>query len=246
LSRRYLKNVDPALLKEYFSDPQIGQPVRLTAAYVDGALGSFEATGLLLGFTCWVKLHQDHSDAQSSLLDDYVYEMMLAGRWNVVLPLTTWGAEQQSFDANSRTTFRINGWLAMKRLGRWSESVKEVENFDCSALRPIFAAARAALLDDADRFFELVEEHNGAELGERAWREWPLFDQLRADVRFGKFRERFSPPKRDEPSVPQGNSKADVRAPESSFAQEVEPATVDAAPPRRAADSADDAAAPAG
>ena len=201
LSRRYLKIVEPDLLKEYFADPQVGQPVRLAPPYVDAALSAFEATGVLLGFACWVRLHRDHATEQSSLLDDYVYETMLAGRWSVVLQFAQWGAEQETFDAISRLTFRFNAWLALKRLGRFRECAGAVEAFDCSAVKTVFSIAQAALLDRLDRLFELVENSKGVDLDERAWREWPLLNEARLDPRFEVLRKRFAPQESTEPAA---------------------------------------------
>jgi hypothetical protein len=163
----------------------------LVLPYVHAALHSFEATGLILGFTCWAKLHRDLAAEQSSLLDDYVYETMLAGRWDVVLHLASWGCEQESFDASGRLTFRFNAWLALKRLGRFAECALAVKAYDTSAVKNIFAIARAALLDDLDDLFELIERTKASEFDERAWTEWPLLDEARKDPRFGTLRERF-------------------------------------------------------
>lgn len=195
LSRRYMRNVEPALLKEYFGDnPQVGETIKLSRPYIANALDSFESTGLVLGFTSWVKLHNDHGNRQSDLLDEIIYERMLAGRWAVVLHLAAWGADQTHFDAGGRLTFKANKWLALKRLSRWNECKTEVKDFDCSALRPVFAIARAALIGDADAFFALIDRDKGECLDDRAWREWPIFDEMRQDSRFGEYLARYNAP----------------------------------------------------
>ena len=209
LSRRYLKIVDPALIKECFGDAAAGHPVPFTAPYVDGALNAFESAGILLGFTCWAKLHSDHAEDQSSLLSDYIYETMLAQRWSVVHRLAAWGANQKAFDANSRLICQCNAWLALKRLGRFAECSDEVRQLDCSAIKSVFAIARAALLDDLDDFFRIVEETKASDFDERAWREWPILDEARLDFRFEQLRTRYS-------EKPSGNASVGLQLPSPS------------------------------
>lgn len=192
ISRRYLRNVDSQLLTEYFGEPQVGQEVRLDYDYISRCLEEFEITGLRLGLDCWRKLHSDHAKAQADYLDDVAYDNMLRDRWGVCVALTEWGAAQSTFDASSRTTFMINMWLAQKRLGRWAECDEQVRQFDCSALKPVFQLARAALLDDVEQVCRVLEEHEGAFMDERAWDEWPLLMEARSDPRFQELRERYS------------------------------------------------------
>lgn len=191
ISRRYLSLVDQSVLKKYFGDPQIGQPVRLDSEYIESALRSFEATGILLGLAFWSKLHREAAEAQAELLIDHVYESVKRGQWNVVLHLAKWGAGHEAFDASSRLVCQINCWLALKRMKRFEECRVVVENLDCSALNARFSVARAALLDDHDSFFAIVDATDGGDLDERAWTEWPLFDELRKHERYPEISAKY-------------------------------------------------------
>lgn len=86
---------------------------------------------------------------------------------------------------------KLNYWLVSKRLGKWTDIVDDVEGFDCSALKPAYALARASLLDDADNFFELLDRYDGAKLDKRAWLEWPNFDEMRDDPRYSDYQVRY-------------------------------------------------------
>ena len=103
------------------------------------------AAAVLLG-THKLDLERDHRDPQGGPGARH--------RRSTVLHLSKWASEHESISSSMRLTSKVNYWLSSKRLGVWDDVVGEVENFDCSALKPAYVLARASLLDDADMFFQ--------------------------------------------------------------------------------------------
>jgi len=191
ISRRYLKNVPSHLVQEYFGEPRLGDTAYLDEIYVSNALTLFETTGLLLAFSCWQKLAAD-PEGLNTVLMHIIYESLLQNQWGTVLRLADWGVKQNSFIASQKLPCQVNLWLAYKRLGRFGECEKEVRNFDTSALKTVYSLVQAALLNDNDRFFSLLETSKGQDLDEAAWDEWPVFDEMRQDPRFNECKARYT------------------------------------------------------
>jgi hypothetical protein len=74
----------------------------------------------------------------------------------------------------------MNNWLAKKRLHGVESIRDELEAFDVSALAPVFAFVRAALLNNQDEAIgymnRLLDNH---EIGYRSVRDWPVLTELR-------------------------------------------------------------------
>lgn len=191
LSRRYLDNVDPALQQEYFGVPELGRRAELSAQYCTECLDAFDAVGSRFVAECWLKLHPDQRNEVETFLDDAIYTAMLNGSWETVLQLSGWAMGHEAISASMQLASRMNYWLASKRVGNWGEVVDDVEGFDCSTLRPQYVLARASLVGDFDTFFQTIDANDGAGLDKRAWLEWPIFDEMRADPRYSDYQSRY-------------------------------------------------------
>jgi hypothetical protein len=191
ISRRYLANVSDPLLSEYFDNAAIGTQATLSASYSKMFTEHFEISGLLLAYHTWLKLYPSEQQLIDQFLMQHVYSLMQSGRWGTVRALASWATTLPDIETSSRIVHQVNYWLASKELGSWKEIQIEVERFDCSALQPVYALARAALLDDADEFFAILDATNGAQLEVQAWMEWPIFTSMRKDIRFEAYRQRY-------------------------------------------------------
>ena len=195
ISRRYLKNVSPALVEEYFEEGKIGQATRLDREYVEKALDHFEILGTLLCWTAWLKLDrakESRHHLEQTLLE-WVYDRLRQGRWKMALAMAREGESNDKLGHATRLVCRLNGWLCLKRLGRFDEVRKSAEECDDSAFAQKFRLVRLAILNREDEFFDLLEASKGAGLDPQAWHEWPVFSEMRENARFGELAGRFVP-----------------------------------------------------
>jgi hypothetical protein len=193
ITRRYLENVAPAVVQAYFADASLGTRISLDADYISACVRSFEITGLLLGYHCWSKLHDEELSLMEEDLNENIYALLCAKEWKTVRALALWASHVAGLSSQFRIACQMNYWQASKHLGLWNEVRRDVENFDCSALRPVYALARAALLEDADQFFWILDDADGAQMDRRAWLEWPIFAPIRSDQRFNAYLRRYVP-----------------------------------------------------
>lgn len=95
---------------------------------------------------------------------------------------------------------KINFWQCRKWQGRFSEVAEEAKNADFSAFSIGLQIARLAILDEADEFFTKVRiAVASGDLRMPDLLEWPLFRDIRKDVRFKPLIEELQ--KREEPAV---------------------------------------------
>lgn len=162
---------------------QLGQPLNCTHDYVMSCFDELFALGALAALELYRKIGGEDRTACIEL-HDLEYWMLLAGKWRVVSRLSSHGLTIPT-EAGTSEVFRVNLWLARKRLEGLDAIRTEVELWDVSASSDRFKLAKAALLNDSDKAFALIPgllasgDISGIDLFE-----WPLLSDLRADVRF--------------------------------------------------------------
>ena len=196
ISRRYLQNVSPTLVKEYFGDGKIGQATRLDRGYVERALDHFEILGTLLCCTAWVTLDKESLPQFEDTLAGWIYDRLREGRWEMALAMAQEGENSPRLSHSTRIMCQLNAWLCLKQTGRFDEVKDDAEEFDDSALEQRFRLVRLAILDREEQFFDLLESSEGGGLDHRAWHEWPVFSEIRENPRFAELAERFAPEKK--------------------------------------------------
>jgi hypothetical protein len=144
---------------------------------------------------------------------------MLDGSWEAVRKLCEIG-KHMSCDADLRTIFRANEWLAIKRLGQFEDVRADVENWDTSALELRFKFVQAALLDELDTAFAMAEQLlERGEITTNALFEWPVLSELREDERFEALAPSASttnPSGNGGPSTPSGKAQVDEASAQES------------------------------
>ena len=193
ISRRYLQSVSPTLVEKYFGDPSIGRPTRLDRGYVEKALDHFEILDTLLCCTAWVMLDKQSLPQFEAMLLNWIYDRLLEGRWEMALAMAREGEGSEKLSHATRTVCRLNAWLCIKQIGRFDEVKEDVANFDDSALEQRFRVVRLAILEREEELFDLLETSEGGGLDHEAWHEWPVFNEIRNNPRFGELAERFAP-----------------------------------------------------
>lgn len=120
------------------------------------------------------------------------FQHMLNEEWRISEYIFGNLLKQKEQDNASLLCDKINYWISIKNQGRIEEIEKEIENFDVSAHRGDFKAAKYALLDKYDKVTEILEEIMGQELQASHIENWPLFKQYRESEEYIAFRERHN------------------------------------------------------
>ncbi len=181
VSRQYLRR-----LADRSDLPELNTPLPVDGEYLESALDSLEALGILLGTGVWSKLYPSEEDLAVTLLSNRAYKLLLAERWVVARKVCD-VARVLKTDASTRYVFTANCWLAEKRLGNFATVREDVEKWEVSGLAPEFKFVRYVLLDDLDAAFPLAKQLlDGNFLDAATLAEWPVLAAFRDDPRYQK------------------------------------------------------------
>jgi hypothetical protein len=181
VSRLYLRRMERFGNRE----PLVNTPLPVDDVYLERAFDELEALGALLVAGVWSKAWPKEEPAAIHSLYLRSYDLLLAGRWIAVEKICSIGKKLKSSDEASRHIFQVNEWVAQKRLRGIDAVLDQVRAWDTSALSLRFTFVQAALADDLDRAFDIVDQLLAAqELELDDLLEWPVLEEMRADERF--------------------------------------------------------------
>lgn len=172
----YLKrsNADPA--------PVLDSLLEVSLEYLNEAADRLfaVAAGLYAEVVRKVVESGDYRRVLEGLLSKFVYELLSHRRFDALV-ITVAAIRIDSLDdAYLREMFKVNRWLALKRLGRFEECKDEVEAWDVDSEQPQLVLAKLALLDRTDDGLRLIGEIRGTKsLSIESWATWPLLEDLR-------------------------------------------------------------------
>lgn len=180
VSRRYLQNTsltDPPPLNQFLAVPP---------EYLDGAIDQLDALGTLLVVGAWAKLYPDEAEVAYAFMSERSQQLMYIGRWSPVRCICAIGKKLEGKTTKQRCeVFKVNHWLAVKRLDGLDQIRSEIDAWDTSALDPVFPFVRAALLDDLNEVFaQLPGLLKSGSLNRASLEQWPILEELRADARY--------------------------------------------------------------
>lgn len=128
----------------------------------------------------FVKDAESVSGLESYLGGVVAYELLQNERHSAMIELCDLIDAEKFTNAGAGCRFRVNGWLANKRLGRIEKCRKDIQKWDTSALDPLFKLAKHALLDELPQAHILSARLRASEdLPLRHWLTWPLLAELR-------------------------------------------------------------------
>jgi hypothetical protein len=178
VSARYLEKVsldDP---------PAAGTPLPVTDDYLKKALDHLDSLGNLIGVGVWAKNRPDAEEEAVSVLVNRMEQLLFAGHWVALQQISSYGQKIAPLDVHQQI-FKVNGWLATKRLDGLNEIQEEISAWDTSALGAQFQLVQMALLDETDAFFAFAPEvYSEGGIHLEQLNTWPVFEELRADSRF--------------------------------------------------------------
>lgn len=157
----------------------IGDRLDVTSDYLEDALMLFTHLGCTLIDSCWTRERpQEHELREESLLK-IVLDCLLTGRWTIAERLCRYALSRESTSQDSELVYKVNLWLAQKRLGQWDQVKDEVEAADTGTLSPINALAIHSLCEDHESFFRALPVALESGFSEQDLRSWPVFQEMR-------------------------------------------------------------------
>ncbi|MBD2495337.1 hypothetical protein [Nostoc sp. FACHB-280] len=167
------------LNKSGFTNIGIGEQINVSQEYLDEAIARFERFFFLVSLELWKKLAPDDKE-RANIVSDITYKNLCNERWKIAESLSFFLMNDKQLPEMNRLISQINYWQSLKWQDRFTEVRKDVERIDFSAKNEIFSLAQSVLLDDEQRFFQLLPILLKAEkLSEKDLHEWPLFRKIR-------------------------------------------------------------------
>jgi len=190
------------------TDVSLGEDLSCEVEYVTAALDEMLTVGFLLSLECFRKFHKDEEYA-CRRLHEFEERLLPKGRWRMMEKVSSHGLSYDD-DAMGLAVFQVNVWLARKNMHGLGSVREEVEKWDVTASDELLVLAKACLLGDLDRAYSLLPRLVDSDaLGGSDVLEWPLFEEVRADPRFGSLKDSIRS------SVVEAESKDFVAAPGS-------------------------------
>lgn len=179
----YLSKIHSDLAKNV----DMGDDMAPSKSYVADRVDIWNEICVLVGAEYWKKKLPDDGK-RTDLLIDLAYNHLQDERWNLSAALSEFVVRDSKANENQKTIAQLNLWQARKWSGEWNMVKSQVEGADYSAKSLRFQVAILALMDENDRFFELLPKAIAAEEIEITHlKEYPIFRELRKDSRFDSF-----------------------------------------------------------
>lgn len=167
---------------------EVGGYLEVDLAYVNRAITVLESAGLVLLIEIWRKLCSD-PEAPATFLSVQGFEAMKVDRWAQSLAIHENLLANSTSEAD-RLVAQVNVWLSLKNLNGLESVQSAIDAWDTSAASDRYLLAKAALLDDVDLSFALIERlFERDELSAEELATWPLLRAVREDARIEKYGE---------------------------------------------------------
>jgi hypothetical protein len=179
VSRRYLAatkaSPDPR--------PPLGAEILIDDDYLVDAMEAVLVFGFSLAVAMWFDIGKDNLDAATVRLLDRAESLATDNRYRGVSALCSISDKLQ-MNAATRLEFNVLKWLATKHLDGLTQVASEIDQWDVSALAPLFTLEKACLLDDVDAAIELLPELLRSKQVTRRDLERAVFEPLRTAATF--------------------------------------------------------------
>jgi hypothetical protein len=188
VSKQYIERVSPDLLKEF--EVQLGKPVRVSPKYLRRAIDRVNLTGIVLIQQCWRKWLPAEGAEADSLLSDNLFDSIKDGRFVAAQHIGEFARTLELGADSTRRNLLLNLAQAYKWDGQPAKTEEILKEADWSSCGLRYTLAIAALRDEGDKFFGIVDRALAAEeLQAEHLRSWPIFQAMRQDPRFIKYAE---------------------------------------------------------
>jgi hypothetical protein len=177
VSRQYLEK-----LATFSHKAKLDQHLSVDFDYLTRAADDLFVVAVGLSTAAGFKICSE-SDVREAMEYDFgnrCFYLLQEQRYELVRVLVEYGDVRRMKSEAAALITRVNGWIAMKKLGRFKECVAEVEQFDVSTRSNNYVLAKYALLDKVEEAHRLAQKMLAdEELPHEFWLTWPLLEDVR-------------------------------------------------------------------
>jgi hypothetical protein len=169
-------------------DVCVGYQLPLTREYFSTACECLLEIGVKLGQVLWRKIQPNEIETAEKNLIDVTYDLISEGRYQLARVLLDFATE--TLKTHPTESLRLRFVVNRAQTYKWTgdeEKCKQILNAeDWSATGPEFKLACAVLNGDFTETNRIVKQigKDNAEVNKHAYREWPLFKDLRKSPEF--------------------------------------------------------------
>jgi hypothetical protein len=170
-----------------WKDKKLYESLDISSEYLDSAINYFLIAGLKLIYLCWGKLYTEEGDVRDSAFHTLIYELLSMSYWSEAEGLCSLALDKGNSTQSSRLVFQINKWLCIKRQGKLGIIKSELEKFDHLACHPKFSLCVYSLLENKDKFFEVLPVAINSGLSREDVKNWPVLAEMRQHDEYNEF-----------------------------------------------------------
>ncbi|HET7509266.1 MAG TPA: hypothetical protein VFJ65_03360 [Solirubrobacterales bacterium] len=173
-ARLEARNIDP---------PELDKSLAVETEYLREVLLELTYVGLATGARTWAKWQPSDSALLEIEFRRYVDEYVEAGVWVTARRLANTGLELTKKEAE-RCHLKLAKALATKKIDGLGAAKEELGEWDASAVDRKFQLAIAAVEEDFDRVFQILEKTDMTRPSDVSWLRNPVFEEARKDPRW--------------------------------------------------------------
>lgn len=181
----YMSRVDSVLTKNIMKGDELG----VDKEYLNNAISRLQIVFLLIACELWKSLDKDDKK-RGEVLGIIVYENLIESNWDLCESLTYFIKNDAKLDTTDKIIAKLNYWLCKKRKGEFENIKDELEKEDFSDKKEIFQLGLYALLENKEKFFEILPiTLETKHLNTERLEEFPIFKEMRDTEEYQKFKE---------------------------------------------------------
>lgn len=163
----------------------VGDRLEIDPEYFKGAYHTLFEIGVKLANVLWRKLFPEDIEKADRHLNEICFYLISIEDYELAANLLDFATSiLKKHSENDRKVFIINRAQTYKWMGNDTKAKEIIQKEDWSACNDDFQLVTSVLLDDFDKVFKIMETIGKQEYIRIAYKEWPLFKEIRKDQRF--------------------------------------------------------------
>ncbi len=177
----YLKKVHT----EYTVGLEKGKSIKITNDYIKDVIEKVKKYGAILLLNAWRAYQGSEKEERLESCERLAYSIMKKGEWDLAKAIYEFIYEELN-TYGDKTRTQINIWLCKKELGYFKNVQEEIESYDVSGLQTQYHLCIASILEQNDKFFEMLDKEPNS-LEEEYLKDWPVLGYVRTDERMKRY-----------------------------------------------------------